>query len=380
VTRAAASDEIADRPFVVSDLARCSPHVRSTINVRGVFRRTLIATLPCVLAALYNTGYQVNVASTGAEAGGWRASLMQAAGFGSAPGSLVDCLALGLLYVVPLLVAVCAAGGAAEWCFARGRRRHPDHSALALISVLFVLCLPAGIALWQAAVGTIVAIVIGKEIFGGIGRNVVHPVVIGLAFLYFAYPGSVSGDLVWVPGSATPAPLTLATRSGLEGLTTAGWTWGALALGRAPAALGHSSGLAAALGACVLVAAGVASWRIMAGGVSGLLLGVVGLQQLGVEQPIATLGWHWHLVTGGFAFGLVFLATDPVTSTTSNAGRWIYGLLVGLSVAVIRIANPAHEDGVVLALLLANVTAPLIDWAVARAQYRIASAGGRAHG
>jgi len=364
VSRTTAGAEVASRPFVVFDLAPSSPHVRSTLNVSGVFRWSLVATLPCVFAALYNTGYQINLASTGSVSG----------------GSLRDCLTLGLVYMAPLFVAVYAVGGAAEWCFARSRRRDADHSALLLISVLFVLCLPAGIPIWQAAIGAVVAIVVGKEIFGGIGRNFVHPVVIGLAFLYFAYPGAVSGDQAWVPGSATPTPLTVATRSGLEGLTATGWTWSAVAWGRAPAALGHSSGLAAALGACVLVASGVASWRIIAGGVFGLLVGVVGLQQLGIQQPIATLPWHWHLVTGGFAFGLVFLATDPVTSTTTNAGRWIYGLLVGVAVATIRIANPAHEDGVVLALLLANVTAPLIDWAAARVQYRAGSAQGRRRG
>ena len=370
--------ESAGGPLVTFDLAPSSPHVRSTRNVHAVFRWVLIATLPCVLVAIYNTGLQVNLAAVDSMPAGWRARLLQVVGFEGAADDPVGCIALGLLYVGPLFVTVWFSAIAAEWCFAMSRRRETNHSALLWVSVLFVLCLPAGLPLWQAALGAAVAVIIGVEIFGGLGRNFVHPVVVGLAFLYFAYPGSV-GDQMWVPGASTSPPLTLATRSGLEALSSAGYSWGALALGRAPAALGHSSALAAALGACVLVALGIASWRIIAGGLIGVLLGVLVLQQVGIERPIATLPWHWHIVTGGFAFGLVFLATDPVTSTTTNPGRWIYGLLVGVAIATIRIANPAHVDGVILALLLANVTAPLIDWVTARAHYRIGLGWSRRH-
>ena len=366
-----ANTAFAGGPFVTSDLAARSPHIRSTVCVQDVFHWVLIATVPCVLAATYNTGLQVLLATTRTTPSGWQTRLLQAIGIDAAPDAPLDCLALGLLYVAPLFATVWLAARAAEWGFAKSRRREADHSALLWVAVLFALSLPANIPMWQAALGAAVAVVMGKDIFGGVGRGFVHPVVVGLAFLYFAYPGSISGDQVWVPGAATAAPLTLATRSGLEALDSAGYTWSALAWGRAPGALGHSSALAAAFGGCVLVAAGIAAWRTIVGGVVGLLLGVVALQEMGIGQAIATLPWHWHLVTGGFAFGLVFLATDPVTSTTSNAGRVIYGLFIGVAVATIRIANPAHEDGVILALLLANVTAPLIDWVAGRAQYRI---------
>jgi Na+-transporting NADH:ubiquinone oxidoreductase subunit B len=213
---------------------------------------------------------------------------------------------------------------------------------------------------------------VGKEIFGGFGRNFVNPVVVALAFLSFSYPAAVAGDFVWVPaaGHAAATPLSIAGRAGFAGLEQAGLDFSALALGWVPGALGQTSGLACAFGLAVLLYTGVASWRIVAGGVLGLLIGVLALQAIGAERPIAELPAHWHLVTGSFAFGLVFLATDPVTSAATSAGRWIHGVIVGAFVALVRIANPAYEDGVVLALLFGNVSAPLVDRGVAWLQLR----------
>jgi Na+-transporting NADH:ubiquinone oxidoreductase subunit B len=171
-------------------------------------------------------------------------------------------------------------------------------------------------------------------------------------------------------GHAAPDVLDTAIHAGIEGLTAAGTTWSAAALGRVPGAMGQTSAAACALGLLVLLATRAVSWRIVAGGVLGLLAGVEGLRALGAEGPIATLPWHWHLVSGSFAFGLVYLATDPTTSAATNPGRWIHGAILGLFVAVVRIANTAYADGVVLALLLASVSAPLLDRSVAFALLR----------
>ncbi len=366
------------RHYVTSDLATLAPHVRNTLDVRAAMYCVLAAALPCALMALYNTGYQVNrvLAGSGASAG-WRTRLLETAGLGHAPASAVDCVALGALFLAPLLAATWLAGGAAEWCFARARGRRPDHVALPVIAVLFALCLPASLPAWQAAIGAAIGVVIGKEIFGGFGRNFVNPVVVGLAFLYFAYPGALVGDGVWVPlpGHLEPSPLAIATRSGLDGVHGAGLAWSSAALGRVPGAMGETSALACLLGLGILLHTGVASWRIVAGGLLGLIAGVWSLQALGATSPIAQLPWYWHLVSGSFAFGLVYLATDPVTAATTDAGRWIYGGIIGALVAAVRIANPAYQDGVLLALLLGNVAAPLVDRMVALVQLRQGARG-----
>jgi Na+-transporting NADH:ubiquinone oxidoreductase subunit B len=333
----------------------------------------LVAAIPCVLMALYNTGYQANLAfAQGISPSGWRIRLLETLGAGHSPTSVLDCVLFGGLFFFPLLVAVWLAGGLSERCFARARGRQADHVALPVIAVLLSLSLPPTLPLWQAALASMIGVVVGKEIFGGFGCNFVNPVVVGLAFLYFAYPGAVSGDTVWVPvrGHVGPTPLAIATRSGLEGIAAAGITWPTVALGRVPGAMGETSALACLLGLVVLLHTGVASWRIIAGGSLGLLVGVWALQDLDVGRPITELPWDWHLVTGSFAFGLVFLATDPVTAATTNAGRWLYGGIIGAFVAVVRIANPAYQDGVLPALLLGNVMAPLLDRTVAFAQLR----------
>lgn len=350
-----------------------APLIRNPFDVRRALRCVLVAAGPCVLMALDNTGYQANLAfaASGVPAG-WRSAAIAAIGLGHSTTQPLDCVALGALYFAPLLLAVWLAGALLELAVARARGRRADHVALPVISLLLALSLPATLPPWQAALTAAVGMLVGKEIFGGFGRNFVNPVVVALAFLSFAYPATVVGDTVWVPASGQPAamPLSIASRAGLAGLDQAGLDFAALALGWVPGAFGQTSSLACAFGLAVLLYTGVASWRIVAGGVLGLLAGVLALQALGAARPIAELPAHWHLVTGSFAFGLVFLATDPVTAAATSAGRWVYGAIVGAFVALVRIANPAYDDGVVLALLLGNVSAPLIDRGAAWLQLR----------
>jgi Na+-transporting NADH:ubiquinone oxidoreductase subunit B len=349
--------------YVTSDLANVAPFVRNPLNVRRVMHCVLLATTPCVGMALYNTGYQTRLAlAQGIPAAGWQTRLLAGLGLDHASPGVLDCLLLGAFFFAPILLSVWLAGALAEQGFARARGRRPDHVALPVIALLFSLGLPATLPLWQAALGCAIGVVIGKEIFGGLGRNFVNPVVVGLAFLYFAYPGSLSGDAIWVPVAAdVPTSLSVAARSGLTGLAAAGRGWLSEAFGCVPGAMGETSAVACLLGCLVLLRTGVASWRIVVGGCLGLSASVVALQGLGVGRPIAELPWHWHLVSGSFAFGLVYLATDPVTSATTNPGRWLYGVLIGTFVAIVRVTNPAHQEGVLLALLLGNVCAPLLD-------------------
>jgi Na+-transporting NADH:ubiquinone oxidoreductase subunit B len=357
-----------------SELTAVAPWVRAPLCVRQVMRCGLVAALPCVAMALYNTGYQLNeaLADGASPAAGWRGAALEALGRGHSTASVLDCALLGALYFFPVLAAVALAAGLAERGFARARGRRADHVALPVFAVLLALSLPAGVTLGQAAVASAVGIVFGREIFGGLGRSFLSPVVVGLAFLLFAQPGVLRGEALWVPlpGHAAPDALSIGIQEGIEGLEDAFASWSAAAAGRAPGAMGQTSAVACALGLLVLLATGVASWRIAVGGVLGLWLGVLALQALGASDPIASLPWHWHLVSGSFAFGLVFLATDPTASAATNPGRWIHGGIVGLFVAVVRIANVAYEDGTILALLLASVSAPLVDRSVAFAQLR----------
>ncbi len=358
--------------YVPDRLAQHAPHVRSRLDVSAVMRCVTWAALPCVVMAIYNTGLQVNraLAAGARPVEDVRHSLLEALGLGVSPDSILDCAARGALHFVPLLAASLVAGLATESAFARLRGRTADHRALFVIALLFTLCLPPTISLSRAALGSALAFAIGKEIFGGIGRNLLNPPLTGLALLYFAYPGSLTGDAAWVAvdGWSGATPLALAGEAGLAGIEAAGLTWQDVVYGAIPGALGATSALACGVGAVVLLVTGVASWRVLAGGVAGLMVGAALVDLVGFARPVAELPWSWHLVSGGFAFGIVFLATDPATSSATNPGRLVYGLLIGLLVVLIRVANPAHRDGVMLAILLGNVTAPLIDQVVSRIQ------------
>lgn len=351
-----------------------SPHLRAAFDVTSVMRCVVWATLPCVAMALYNTGLQLRRArAAGAsKPADWRDTPLAWLTTEAAPEHVFECVATGALYFGPILVTAVAAGWLVERLFARLRERPPEHAALPVIALLYALSLPPTLPLWKAALGAVLAVAVGKEIFGGLGRNILNPPLTGLAFLYFAYPGAFTGDAVWVDvdGFSGATPLAFVRGGGIAGLESAGIDWRSAWLGTVPGAMGATSPAACLLGAGVLLYCGVASWRILAGGLLGLVLAALAFEALGDATGSGSLPWHWHAATGGFAFGLVFLATDPVTSAATNPGRWLYGALIGALVVVIRIANPAHREGVLLAILLGNVTAPLIDQLVARVQMR----------
>ncbi len=359
-----------------------APHVRAAQSLEGVMLRVVLALVPCAAFGIYNVGYQETLAIQQAflfETPGWRGTVLEALGVGNDPASRADILGHGLLHFLPALIVCYGVSWAWQSLFARLRRRAPA-AGMMVTALIFTLLLPPGAPLWQVALGISFGIVVGKEVFGGAGFNFVNPALAGMVFLYLSFPQALAEDPVWsgIAGYGGTTAFKAVAAEGLDALAANGIAWSQSFLGLVQGAVGVTSTLACVLGAAVLIVGGCASWRIMA----GALLGVVGGSLLatavaGPAHPILTLPWYWHLTLGTAAFGIVFLAPEPVTAATTGTGRWLYGLLVGGMIVLVRVANPAHPDGVVLAILLGNVFAPLIDYAVAWANIR---RRGRRHG
>ena len=367
------------QPAGQSYLARAvtarAPHVRQREDLAGVLRHVLVALVPCLLVGLYNSGYQANLAL--AQLGlrtttGWRGSLLDTFGVGFDAGSTWDCMLHGAAYFVPLIAVSALTGAACQRAFALLRDRRPS-PGLAVTVTLFSLSLPPGIPLWQAALGITFGVVVGREVFGGTGKNFLNPALVGLVFVYFAYPLAFKGAGVWtaVDGFTGATALGVAALGGMQAVEATGVTWNESFLGLVPGSIGETSTLACLIGGAYLMLRRIASWRILAGATLGLV-GTVLLFQLtgGSSSTAAQVPWFWHLTLGSFAFGVTFMATDPVSAAQTNAGRWIYGLLIGFLVVVIRVQSPVHPEGVMLAILLGNVFAPLIDHAVVRRDIR----------
>ncbi len=351
-----------------------APHVRGLRTVRAMMLTFIVALAPCFAMAIYNTGLQANRAG----AGGWRAEGVTLLGGDPTSGGVWSHVVHGGLYVGPVLAVSLVTAGAWAWAFGRlrGRRLGDD---VAVTALLFALVLPPGAPLWQVALGMSFGVVLGKEVFGGTGRNFVNPALVGVVFLYLAYPSTPADDPVWqgVAGYGGTSAFATIGAGGLSPVAAAGVTWPQTLFGVEQGAMGVTSALACLIGAVVLLATRTVSWRVMAGAVAGMIVAVYGCQLAGdVLGPMAGLPWYWHLTLGGFAFGTVFLATDPVTAAATNAGRWIYGLLIGAMVVIVRVGNPLHPDGVMMAVLLGNIFAPLIDhgvmwWHVRRRARRV---------
>ena len=359
--------------YTPSDVTRSSPHVRDAMDLKRLMIFVVIAVTPCLLVGMYNIGYQANTAIQAmglSEAVGWRGAVLEGLGFGYNPVSVTASLMHGLLYWLPVYLVTLAAGGFWEVLFA-GVRNHEINEGFLVTSMLFSLTLPPTVPLWQVAIGISFGVVIGKEVFGGTGKNFLNPALTGRAFLFFAYPADMSGDAVWtaVDGFSAATPLAAASSGGMSALTQADISWAQAFLGQIQGSIGETSTLACLLGAVFLIYTGVASWRIMTGVLLGMVATVLLFNLLGA-QPMADVPWYWHLVLGGYAFGLVFMATDPVSAAMTNAGRWVFGLFIGFLVVLIRVANPAFPEGMMLAILFANVFAPLIDYVVVRVHIR----------
>jgi Na+-transporting NADH:ubiquinone oxidoreductase subunit B len=361
--------------YTPSDVTRGAPHLRDGIDLKRVMIFVLVAALPAILVGLWNTGFQANtaMATLGVQGTqGWRGVVLGWLGVGNDPASIWDNFLLGCAYFVPIYAVTFAVGIFWEILFA-AVRNHEVNEGFFVTSLLYALILPATIPLWQVALGITFGVVIAKEVFGGTGKNFLNPALAGRAFLFFAYPAQMSGDTVWtaVDGFSGATALSLGASGGVSAITGADITWMDAFLGVIQGSIGATSTLACLLGAVFLIYTQIASWRIIAGVVLGMVATSLLFNVIGSDtNPMFAMPWYWHLVLGGFAFGMVFMATDPVTACMTDAGRWIFGVLIGFMTILIRVANPAFPEGIMLAILFANLCAPLIDYAVVRVNVR----------
>ncbi len=360
--------------YTTKEPTRGRVHVRDAIDFKRMMMIVVIAVMPCALVAMYNTGLQANtaLASLGqAETTGWRGMVLGTLGVGYDPASALDCLVHGSLYFLPIYALTMLIGGLWEVFFSI-IRGHEVNEGFFVTGILFPLTLPPTIPFWQVALGISFGVVIGKEIFGGTGRNFLNPALTGRAFLFFAYPAQISGDAVWtaVDGFTGATPLAVVAEKGMDAVTQQ-ITWAQAFLGTMPGSLGETSTLACLIGAAILIVTGIGSWRIISCMTLGALAAATLFYLVGSESnPAFELPPHWHLVLGGFAFGTIFMATDPVTASMTNWGQYLYGLLVGGLIILVRVINPAFPEGTMLAILLGNVFAPLLDYFVVRANIK----------
>ncbi len=424
--------------FTPGETTKGSIHVRDAIDLKRMMSIVVVALLPCIFMALYNTGFQANLiyqtalekmqaqqgsdfdlekakevlritapadATTGdyvtrfftgnKQLPNWRMPILDYVGYDwmnagtfngnfLSPTMLVKTLLHGALYFVPIWFVGLAAGGLCEVVFAV-IRRHEINEGFLVTSTLFPLTLPADMPLWQVAIGMIFGIVVGKEIFGGTGKNFLNPALTARAFLYFNNAPFISGDNVWtsvdgysgatglgalaVEGTGANVTGTLSSLSG----SVAGQVmdkplhWWDAFVGNMHGSMGETSTLACLIGAAILILSGIGSWKIMLSTLLGMGIFSGLLSQMTWDLAIyATPPW-WHLVLGGFAFGTVFMATDPVSASMTETGKWIYGFIIGFMTILVRAINPGYAEGIMLAILFANCCAPVIDFFVVQA-------------
>ncbi|MCV6575784.1 MAG: NADH:ubiquinone reductase (Na(+)-transporting) subunit B [Cohaesibacter sp.] len=353
-------------------VTKAAPHARDYIDLKRVMSYVVVATVPCILWAFYNTGYQTNmaIAQIGLEnATGWRVALLSALGVSFDAGNIFANMIHGLLYFLPIYITTLVVGGIFEVLFATVRG-HEVNEGFLVTSMLYTLIMPASTPLWMVALGIIFGVVVGKEVFGGTGKNFLNPALTGRAFLYFAYPAAMSGDSIWTPvdGFSGATALGITAAEGHEALAKIDLTWWDAFIGTMQGSLGETSALACLIGGLFLMYTKIANWRLIA----GCLVGMIGfstlLNLIGSDtNPMFAMPWYWHLVLGGYAFGLVFMVTEPVSGAMTNKGRFIYGALIGFMVVMIRVVNPAFPEGMMLAILFGNIFAPLIDYFVVKA-------------
>jgi Na+-transporting NADH:ubiquinone oxidoreductase subunit B len=353
-------------------VTRTTAHVRDGIDLKRIMITVWLAVFPAMLWGMYNVGYQANdiLAQTGGSVDGWRGAIIGALG-GYDPASVWDCFLFGALYFLPIYAVTFLVGGFWEVLFAI-KRGHEVNEGFFVTSILFALVCPPDLPLWQAAMGISFGVVIGKEVFGGTGKNFLNPALTGRAFLYFAYPAQLSGDAVWtaVDGYTGATPLGVVASQGMAGLQES-YSWMQAFVGAIPGSIGETSTLAIIIGGGWLLATRIASWRIVAGVFLGMFLFSSFLNLVGSESnPAFSMPWYWHLVVGGFAFGMFFMATDPVSAAMTNTGRWCFGLLIGFMTVLIRVINPAFPEGIMLAILFANLFAPIMDHFVIQANIK----------
>lgn len=395
-------------------VARGSAHVRDSLDTKRMMTMVIVALLPCVLMALYNTGYQANriiekawdvsdgqVAEALLEGRGWwRYKIMDMVGVSYVQagdfytnftsfdiGRILACMFHGALYFLPMYLVTLIVGGHCEVLFSV-LRKHEINEGFLVTSMLYPLTLPPDTPLWQVAIGIVFGVIVGKEIFGGTGTNFLNPALTARAFLYFSYAPQMSGDKVWtaVDGYSGATALNAIANNetgdsvtnivaGMSGkandvVIDAQMTWWDAFWGNVHGSIGETSTFCCLLGAVILIATRIGSWRIMA----GVALGMVTLSGLfcllPTESAVYNITPTWHLVLGGFAFGTVFMATDPVSASMTEQGKWVYGFLIGVVTVMVRSMNIGFPEGIMLAILFGNCFAPLIDYFVVEANIK----------
>jgi Na+-transporting NADH:ubiquinone oxidoreductase subunit B len=344
--------------FSTDKRTHSGPHIRDSVDIKRVMILVVVALIPCYVFGAMNVGYQMAIAL--GQSSTWQENLLN-----------------GALKILPIIAVAFASGAFWELLFAV-IRRHPVSEGFLVTCALIPLVMPPTIPLWQVAVATTFGIVIGKEIFGGVGMNIFNPALVARAFLFFTYPGRISGDKVWVSGpdgysgaTALAVPAAEVSQDAvtlLDSVSQFDFSWINMFMGWIPGSIGETSTLWIIVGGLFLTVTGIASWRVIA----GALLGLTGMAVLtnfmaevtGSTNTMLTLPAHYHLVMGGFAFGVVFMATEPVTGAHTDKGRWIYGIFIGGLTVIIRSINPAYPEGAMLAILLMNAFASLIDYFV----------------
>lgn len=357
--------------FTPAEVTHGAPHVRDALDIKRTMITVVLALIPVLLFGMWNVGHQYNTVNQTGMAG------------------LIPDMLRGALIVMPIILMSYVVGGLWEVAFALVRK-HPINEGFLVTGLLFPLTLPPTIPLWQVAVGISFGVVIGKEVFGGTGFNVLNPALTARAFLFFAYPVQISGDTVWtkiasdssglIEGFTGATPLAIAAMvpagasvlDALHHADYAGFSWMRMFIGTIGGSIGETSTLGCLIGAAILIGFGIGSWRIMIGSVLGLTAMALLLNVLPADKykGFTQLPFYYHMVMGSFAFGTVFMATDPVSAAASNRGKWIYGFLVGVLIVLIRVTNPAYPEGVMLGILFMNVMAPLIDHLVVQSHIR----------
>ena len=348
--------------FTTSSRTKNNSHVRDALDLKRMMLWVVIALIPTVLMALFNTGYQANLEIANLnnfEPTTWQQNLILALGMDFNPGNFLGNLIHGALYFFPVYIVTLAVGGFWETLFA-SIRKHEIAEGFLVTSLLFPLILPPDIPYWQVAIGISFGVVIGKEVFGGVGMNILNPALTARAFLFFAYPAQISGDKVWVAVDGISKATPLAQFADQTLTFTASW-WDSF-IGLIPGSMGETSVLAALIGAIILIVTKIGSWRIMLSVLVGMVVTSLAFNVIGSStNSMFQVTPIWHLVVGGFAFGAVFMATDPVSAAMTESGKYFYGLLIGILVVLVRVVNPAFPEGMMLAILFGNVFAPIID-------------------
>lgn len=374
--------------YTPADVTKRDAHVRDALDLKRMMMTVVVALLPCVLFAMYNTGLQAHlkIALGATPLDNWQTGLYQLLGLGFDPTSALACFVHGAIYFLPIYIVTMFIGGHCEVLFSIVRK-HEVNEGFLVTGLLFPLTLPPTIPLWQVALGIAFGVVLGKEVFGGTGMNVLNPALTARAFLFFAYPAQISGDQPWVAANLSTLPqgvtgATALARAAVDPATMmtphgADWpyTWWDSFIGTIPGSMGETSALCCLLGAAVLILTRVGSWRTM----FGVLLGTVAMAGLlnyagSTTNKMFALPFFWHLVIGGWAFGTVFMATDPVSSAFTDRGKLWYGFGIGVLVVLVRVINPAYPEGMMLAILFMNMFAPLIDYFIVQANIKRRSA------